>query len=187
MAPIFKVSTLKFWRDKIFSEDMLKEAKDSIKSVYKFFFPNQKINQVKVESVPQTSSNGRNSIDGFFANQFLHDQRHEEMEDALISKDTLINKEIQDFIRTIDDLETLKELTTSKKFWNSNIKKFPNLRKLALILLNIPASSASIERYFSITGLICNKRAAKMNSTLLIWRGLLRANIKLLLDLNKKA
>jgi len=187
VAPIFKVSTLQFWRDKAFSENVLKEAKDSIKNVYRFFFPYTKMSDNSVEPKTPDSSTSTNSTDAFFAKQFLFDQFHEEKENALASKDALIENEIQNFIQMKDDLKIMKKFTSSKNFWNCNRNKFPNLRKLALILLKISISSASIERYFIITGIICDKRNSNMNSLLLIWRGLLRANIEILSDINKKS
>ena len=52
-------------------------------------------------------------------------------------------------------------------WWESNAKKFPNLSVMARQYLSCPASSASVERLFSIIG-ICfsDKRQRSKASTL---------------------
>lgn len=42
---------------------------------------------------------------------------------------------------------------STKGFWLKNRNEFPNLAKLANILLNIPASSAVIETFYSYVAL----------------------------------
>ena len=53
------------------------------------------------------------------------------------------------------------------KWWEKNAKKFPNLSVMARQYLGCPASSASVERLFSIVG-ICfsNKRKRSEADTL---------------------
>jgi hypothetical protein len=46
----------------------------------------------------------------------------------------------------------------------------PKIYKLALILLNIPCSSALVERFFSICGLICKNRSFNMRADLIRYR-----------------
>ena len=50
-------------------------------------------------------------------------------------------------------------------FWcqQKKEKKFPILSEIALKIYSIPASSAFIERFFSIAGVINNKRRCNMN------------------------
>jgi hypothetical protein len=47
-------------------------------------------------------------------------------------------------------------------------------------LHNIPASSASVERLFSICGIINRKRAGNMSDKTLIDRAFLKANVEIL-------
>lgn len=72
-----------------------------------------------------------------------------------------------------------RQLQTTK-FWSNNKEKFPLLSKLAAILLNISSSSAFIERFFSIAGIICSKRRGNMKNDLIISRSLLKSNINTL-------
>ena len=48
--------------------------------------------------------------------------------------------------------------------------------KRAIILLNIQ-SSAFIERFFSICGVVCTRRATNMKADLIIKRSMLKSNI----------
>jgi len=51
---------------------------------------------------------------------------------------------------------------SEKEFWKANHAKFPLLANLAKKYLGIPASSASVERMFSICGHILSLRRRKM-------------------------
>ncbi len=56
---------------------------------------------------------------------------------------------------------------------------------MKLILLNIPASSSFIERFFSISGIVCDVRRASMNDDLIEMRSMMKANMTVLEQLNK--
>lgn len=90
---------------------------------------------------------------------------------------TILKVEVDQFITIIK--ETLITKST-KQFWIDNKKSFPFLFKLALRLLSIPATSAHIERFFSVTGIINSKRSTNISDELLIKRSMLKANLKLL-------
>jgi len=53
----------------------------------------------------------------------------------------------------------------------------PKLRELFLLLSNIPSTSAYIERFFSITGLVCDKRRLQMSDDLIERRSMLKVNM----------
>ena len=65
-------------------------------------------------------------------------------------------------------------------FWSNNRDQLPALYRLNIILFNIPATSAHLERFFSVAGHINNSRAQNMSNTLLTRRAMLKVNIKLL-------
>lgn len=75
------------------------------------------------------------------------------------------------------DLRTIK---ATRSFWAIKVDQFPNLSKAALILYNIPASSAFFERYFSICGIICKKNCGNMSADMIIKRSMLKANFNLI-------
>jgi hypothetical protein len=55
----------------------------------------------------------------------------------------------------------------------------PNLFNLACKLLSIPATSAFIERFFSLTGQINSQKSNSVSVDLLRTRSMLKANMKL--------
>lgn len=60
----------------------------------------------------------------------------------------------------------------------------PIFFNLAIITLSIPASSAYIERFFSVSGVVCaNTRSFIMKDDLIIMRSMLKANYKILFEL----
>ena len=61
----------------------------------------------------------------------------------------------------------------------------PHLFELQIILLNLPATSSFIERFFSISGIVCDVRRLNMNDDLIIKRSMMKANMNILRDLNK--
>ena len=73
---------------------------------------------------------------------------------------------------------------TNKQFWIKFMQRFPHLTQLAIVLTNIPCSSALVERFFSIYGIVCKKQSLAMNDDLIITRCLLKPNIQLLNELN---
>ena len=78
----------------------------------------------------------------------------------------------------------IKESNT--QFWRNHERLLPELYKLATILLNIQSSSAFVERFFSICGIICKKRASNMKNELIIMRSMMKANFHLLNELNEQ-
>jgi hypothetical protein len=89
---------------------------------------------------------------------------------------TGIKNEVDLFIKTIKN----STFDSTEKFWIEHKKSFPNLFRLALRLLSIPATTADIERFFSITGNINNKTRSNMSDELLEMLALLKVNIELL-------
>jgi len=91
------------------------------------------------------------------------------------------------FIRE-NNYANLKKVTSTKQSWLSNANKYPILFQLAVIMLNINSSSACLERYFSICGFKCGfnsrKDSGNTHDDLFISRCMLRANVKILLELN---
>jgi hypothetical protein len=69
---------------------------------------------------------------------------------------------------------------TTKAFWEKYEKKMPNLFELALLLTHIPPSSSFIERFFSVCGIVKDKRQGNMSSNLLEMRSQLKANLSYL-------
>ena len=65
----------------------------------------------------------------------------------------------------------------------NNQSKFPTLYRLALILYNIPASSAYIERFYRVVGDVCKSKSGNMKAETIIQRSILKANMAILNEL----
>jgi hypothetical protein len=92
----------------------------------------------------------------------------------------LLKVKVKVFISIIS--ETTFEST--KKFWLKYKTSMPNLFNLACKLLGLPATSAFIERFFSLTGQINNQHSNSISVDLLRTRSMLKANMKLI-DIEK--
>jgi len=92
------------------------------------------------------------------------------------TKSKILGDETKKFSNIISN----SEFDSTKGFWLKHQSSLPNLFNLALRLLRIPASSAQIERYFSITGQINTKQANSISPNLLEMGSILKANMDLL-------
>ena len=90
-----------------------------------------------------------------------------------------------DFQEIISNADIINNVMSSADFWNDNKNKFLILYKFIQIILNIPATSAMLERFFSITGIICDKRRLNMNIDLIIMRCMFKVNMILLNEIHK--
>lgn len=95
-----------------------------------------------------------------------------------ISKLHDIRLECTQFLQFIEDGTNLQKSTQA--FWNEYGFKFPSRCKVARKIFSIPASSAFVERFFSVCGLACHKRSMNMKSETLIEKVMMRVNIDLI-------
>jgi len=70
-----------------------------------------------------------------------------------------------EFAQILQDSKLLSKIKSSKKFWSQNEEKFPYMSKL-FALTSINSSSAFIERFFSICGIINTDRNENMKHEL---------------------
>ena len=85
--------------------------------------------------------------------------------------DKIVNEK-NEFIKMLDEKD-LTKIKSTKSFWLSNAQLYPNLSRVALILMNIASNSAFVERLFSLTGIISNEKNGNMSAELLITRSML--------------
>ncbi len=78
----------------------------------------------------------------------------------------------------------MSKVKNSVEFWKKYYSEMPLLCELFTLLDNIPAASAQIERFFSMTGLVCDKRRLRMTKELIIMRSMLLANMSILQNIN---
>lgn len=123
---------------------------------------------------------------GFTKGMFKDDENVTEKNDEpnLFNLEKDLDQEIKNFSEYLSNVN-FKTIKSTRSFWIANKGKFPKLLKLAIYLLNISASSAFVERFFSIAGIICKKNSGNMNEDLIIKRSMLKANIEILDELNE--
>ena len=92
-----------------------------------------------------------------------------------------IDKEVKEFTLILTET-SFKKLCT-RQFWIKYQLRMPNLYKLFLYFMTISASSAIIERYFSICGVVCKQRSSNISEETIITRSMLKVNMSHLEDL----
>jgi len=96
-----------------------------------------------------------------------------------------LDTEISIFSEILGNPIKLKKIKKTIEFWKENKSLMPHLFELQIILLNLPATSSFIERFFSISGIVCDVRRLNMTDDLIIKRSMMKANMNILRDLNK--
>ena len=96
----------------------------------------------------------------------------------------LIDREITELNKILLDINLMSKVQNSVAFWNKYEALLPRFNTLFQIIDNIPAASAQIERFFSKTGLVCDKRRLRMTNKLIIMRSMFLANLDILQNLN---
>jgi hypothetical protein len=91
----------------------------------------------------------------------------------------VLEDELNDYIRVISDVNF--ECTCTLSFWKVNETRFKLLSTLAKKYLGVPASSAAVERMFSISGHVFNSKRRRMGVTLFAMLVFLKLNENLLL------
>jgi len=95
-----------------------------------------------------------------------------------------VKDEICNYSLIISNPDFKNQEYSTKQFWMKNCNEFPSLNQLTKVLLSIQSSSAFIERFFSICGIVCKKRSANMSDDQIILRSFLKSNMKLLNEMN---
>jgi len=180
VAAVLNVGYIKHWYKRSFGSKHYQSGLDSIYDILMKYSPNEKEFEEShgkltktdkvISNASQTTSEGLNSM------RNLTRPRINSNTDDL-SKQTK-SKILADETKKFIDIISSSEFESTKSFWIDRQSALPNLYNLALRLLSIPATSAQIERYFSITGQINNKTTNSMSPELLETRSLIKANIK---------
>ena len=131
-----------------------------------------------------------NANTSFNDNSFYYPLDEDEIVDTTNEGDLLlfrrsIKKELDEFLKNFTNDETIaSQLSRTNDFWSKYQLKLPLLFALKIRIECIPASSAYVERFFSICGVVCKDRAMNMKDELIIVKCLLKANFKWLQELN---
>jgi hypothetical protein len=113
-----------------------------------------------------------------------HENATHEAEIDAAELESLLKCEIENFTKLVRNLSFIlnKKLST-REFWFQNRHQFPYLSEMALVLISITSSSAFIERFFSICGLISSK-FTHIEDDLFEQRAMFRANSHILNEMN---
>jgi hypothetical protein len=152
---------------------------NSLAKVHKQFLkPSTELAKIQAET-PESAKNEAGSLQ---LKLYYSVANKKEQEQALIEATSeqlkkQVDKEISKFKNIIIAQNFFYKHTTNY-FWSTNNKELCNLSELATILLNIPASSAFIERFFSIAGVVFSTRRGNSCDDLIIMRSLLKTNME---------
>ena len=197
-ASLMRTDMLKYWQN-THNVDLFNKALESINDVYfALIYDESQETQVQDNQVeneleksialaPLSSSGSSDSLDyakGFFKEADLTKETTTKMPCSRFLTIHELKKEVVEFEKLITDINFKSSKMTTREFWLNHETKFPHLTQLAKCVLNTCASSAFIERFFSICGAICDQRSNNISSELFIMRSILKANQSLLAEMN---
>ena len=75
-----------------------------------------------------------------------------------------------------------EEKTCPLQYWSSNLSKYPNIAQVAVSVLGIPASSAPVERLFSVAAKVFRPERCRLKDDTFYKLMFVRCNNKYLKD-----
>jgi hypothetical protein len=105
-------------------------------------------------------------------------------EESIFNSNKEIENEISFFSSILNDQNIIKSTQSISSFWKNYKNHLPKLFDLSVILLNISSSGAIIERFFSISGEVCDLKCSNITEDLIIMRSMLKTNMHVLTELN---
>ena len=185
------VSILKKWYDNSFGAPIFQSGLDSLTEVYlSLLYREERMSTQNANDEEGTDSD--NSVvsnirlDGMFSSDDSDEQNPSNSARIVILKKDLEN-EMRLFAAIVTSQEFRKMKSSNRSFWSKQSTSIPLLSALAKRTLNIQASSAVVERFFSICGVICGKREMNTSDELLIMKSVLKTNIELLNELSTQS
>jgi hypothetical protein len=171
---------LHLWYNRSFSKTYTLKGIESIVEVVSRFLPINKETNTGLKRVNNktTGRNTESSDEKSALEKFSQNSESETEETSNVGFMEKLKHEKDSFINLLDNTD-LKTIKTSK-FWELNSNLFPNIIRVALILRNISSNSSFIERFFSISGVVCDEQAGNIEDDLIINRSLLKTNLILL-------
>ena len=198
---MLKVSKFQYWWNKSFAKDfilskyiiyfhkklkvflMFLEGLEALKSVALKFLCEDNVEVVSkvTEKIvtPNTADSEKHFFEGMFEEEFEIENPDAIAAALVFKKEQEINSEIIKFTDLITAENFKRTLLSSNEFWKDKKRDFPHLCTLFLILNSIGASSAYIERFFSICGIICTQRNQNSKEDLFQARAMLSSNFKI--------
>jgi hypothetical protein len=187
-ASVMDVSQMRFWFMRTFAQEYIGRIRNSIKNVASQFvdFEEKKTSVApKPKSLPKAQSlqsiaSDDSQLLSYMAKGYIEEEEYELTNGILNARrGDMMTKEVESLFRLFEETD-LKKLKSTSGFWYPNASKFSTISQLALILLNTPSSSAFVERFFNLCGVVCKQRAGSMSAELLETRSMLKVNMGLL-------
>ena len=182
------ISKLHIWADRQDCKFIREAAIKNLINTAEIFLNEEPMQQTIVaftqtENQNDSFSNSQKSTDSFGG--FYKDDNYQcDSELGQSFKSLQIEREKLEFIKLLDNNNLNFANKSTANFWLKEQNNLPNISKLAIILLNIPSSSAFIERHYSKSGNIVKPRCRNMSSETIIKRSILKSNMKILDELS---
>jgi len=190
-ASILRVGALKKWIKRSYAEGYLKKGLESLKAVCTEFIFKECQNEQNDHSKDKigeekntiSSPNNFDYLDTqFFVSQ---DESQVRNESLAYKRDKELEAEIIFFSAILGNKKFTNSDISTIDFWLKHRSDMPKLFDLQIILLNIPASSSFIERFFSLSGIVCDSRRLNLNDELIVMRSLMKANMTILNEMHE--
>ena len=196
VASILRVSALNNWITRSYSTGFLKKGLEALKDVCILFLYSRKSENEKEQALLDDSDNYGSQVSNKTQDNFASmscynysqqsSEASQENEAFIFKRDKELQKEISFLTELLGDKKRIQSYAAKKtaKFWTDFKSEMPNLFELQIILLNCPATSSFIERFFSLSGIVCDIRRLNMTDDLMLMRSLMKANMGILKELN---
>lgn len=187
VATLLNISKLHNWASRADCSFIRETALEKIsKTAEIFIFNKQKSGLIQNTLECQSSQSNQSQASVDSVGGFFEEDNFESQPELIGSIQSLqLEREGIEYLKILDSKKWNFENKSTGNFWLAHQKQFPLLSKLAAILLNIPSSSACIERYYSICGNVVKQRCGNMSAETIIARSMLKSNIKLLDELSQ--
>ena len=174
----------------------MKKGLEALKDVCILFLYSRKSENEKEQALLDDSDNYGSQVSNKTQDNFASmscynysqqsSEASQENEAFIFKRDKELQKEISFLTELLGDKKRIQSYAAKKtaKFWTDFKSEMPNLFELQIILLNCPATSSFIERFFSLSGIVCDIRRLNMTDDLMLMRSLMKANMGILKELN---
>jgi len=184
VTAILKVTHINHLLNAPYGPDLIRSGQKALEPVLNMFIKKTVEQTRPATPVSALFKPEKNSFGNFWGSQQAAATQASQIVVAEVRRGQDTEKELSRFNNLILDTDLMSKVKNSVEFWKKYYSEMPLLSELFTILDNIPAASAQIERFFSMTGLVCDKRRLRMTKELIIMRSMLLANMSILQNIN---
>ena len=175
-----KIGMVSKWMNKTFASSLMLNSLRVLKSaclnfVFEIHNDQSELNNSTAESL---------SSDCFYYG-ISEERNNKSIEGRRFKFENDLDKEIAIFSEFFVSRDTLKFISDTNEFWLQHKINLPILYKFAVKILSTPGTSAYIERFFSVSGIVCTNNSFNMNDDLIFMRSMLKANFRVVSELHQ--